>query len=505
MHCHAGCSFAQILAALNMAQADAFPADDRWARPTHARAGGRREQMRHARTERTQDWPALASRFEAQLSIELLEELGAMLGLPTTSIRPLRPGWANEMDLQAIIGKRPRGPAWIFPMRDGTGTIIGLCARGRDGAKWTLTGGSLGLFIPEGLDHLPDPVLVPEGASDTCAALAAGWAAVGRPSSNLNEEKMEYIATLLKGRRAVLIGENDRKPDGKWPGRDGAIKTADYLASSWKREVPWRLPPSPHKDLRAWMAATHQRGESRVADRVLGLAADRRSESSPTHDWPTLAAMFKDHLSDDLLAELGEILGLPATSITPLGPGWAEEAELRDIVGERHRGPAWIFPMRDASGKIIGLCALRGGRSKLRLVGGRAGLFVPEGIDRLPDPVLLPKGPAETAAALAAGWAAVGRPVGGRANNREGAEHAGALLKGRRLVVIGENDRKPGGKWPGRDGAISFANHLARVCRCEVPWRLPPSAHENLRAWMNATRPAAEIGSADSLLRLGAA
>lgn len=100
---------------------------------------------------------------------------------------------------------------------------------------------------------MPDPVYVPEGASDTAAALSRGWAAVGRPS---NVAAAPHLAALLRGRRVIVVGENDRKPNGKWPGRDGARTTAAKLAHEWGlASVEWMLPPDDFKDLREWHRA----------------------------------------------------------------------------------------------------------------------------------------------------------------------------------------------------------------------------------------------------------
>jgi hypothetical protein len=51
----------------------------------------------------------------------------------------------------------------------------------------------------------------------------------------------------------VVLGEYDPKPDGKWPGRDGAAKVAADLADRLGRSVFWALPLDSAKDVRGWM------------------------------------------------------------------------------------------------------------------------------------------------------------------------------------------------------------------------------------------------------------
>ncbi|MCH7872730.1 MAG: ATP-binding protein [Planctomycetes bacterium] len=77
-----------------------------------------------------------------------------------------------------------------------------------------------------------------------------GYAAVGRPS---NCQGAELLAELLRDRDILVVGENDTKPDGKWPGRDGAERTARRIATEWGEPVEWTLPPEPAKDIRSWL------------------------------------------------------------------------------------------------------------------------------------------------------------------------------------------------------------------------------------------------------------
>ncbi|WP_419191362.1 YfjI family protein [Saltatorellus ferox] len=118
-------------------------------------------------------------------------------------------------------------------------------------------GAARGLVVPEHLDDLPGPVLIVEGASDVAACLTLGLPAVGRPSNSAGSKQLLH---LLRDRVVLVVGERDEKPDGRWPGRDGAVAVADKLADRWGRTVPWSLPPAKIKDVREWLASRVSEG-----------------------------------------------------------------------------------------------------------------------------------------------------------------------------------------------------------------------------------------------------
>lgn len=96
-------------------------------------------------------------------------------------------------------------------------------------------------------DH-ENPVIVVEGFSDTVTALDLGFSAVGRPS---DQAGMSYLTSLLRGRDVWVIGENDKKPDGREPGKEGMISAFQNLTRTAK-SVRMVMPPSHVKDLRDW-------------------------------------------------------------------------------------------------------------------------------------------------------------------------------------------------------------------------------------------------------------
>ena len=94
------------------------------------------------------------------------------------------------------------------------------------------------------------PVINVEGMSDVAAAMDLGFVAVGRPS---NQAGLGEAAELQRGRDALIVGENDKKSDGKWPGKEGMEALAEVLRRSCK-SVRMVMPPEHIKDLRAWYA-----------------------------------------------------------------------------------------------------------------------------------------------------------------------------------------------------------------------------------------------------------
>jgi len=197
------------------------------------------------------DWAALTSEFAAALTPVAARGLARALGLPLPALRALPVGWNDAKRI---------GPVWTFPEVDAAGAVIGITQRVVTPAagapnKLAMAGGRRGLTIPRGwADHppRPGPVLVVEGASDALALWHCGCQVVGRPAAAAGAE---MLAELLAGetRPACILAENDRKPDGSWPGKAGAESVAKKLAESLGRSVWIAFPPDGWKDARAWV------------------------------------------------------------------------------------------------------------------------------------------------------------------------------------------------------------------------------------------------------------
>jgi hypothetical protein len=115
-----------------------------------------------------------------------------------------------------------------------------------------------GITLLDGWDQGGAIYLV-EGASDTIALHAMGLTAIGRPS---NLGGADIIARFLgegidlAGRDIVVLGENDLKPDGKWPGKDGANSTARQIKDALPdTKVAVAMAPEGSKDVRDWFRA----------------------------------------------------------------------------------------------------------------------------------------------------------------------------------------------------------------------------------------------------------
>jgi hypothetical protein len=141
---------------------------------------------------------------------------------------------------------------WWFPERDEAGLVIGLQHRATEGSKKRIFGSSAGLTYADDWDTGVGPLLLPEGASDTCALMDLGLSAIGRPS---NRAGCSLLGDMLRSfeRPIIVVGEYDQKADGQWPGKEGAIHTAKELARRLERPVHWALPPDKAKDVRRWL------------------------------------------------------------------------------------------------------------------------------------------------------------------------------------------------------------------------------------------------------------
>ena len=160
------------------------------------------------------------------------------------------------------------------------------------------------------------------------------------------------------------------------------------------------------------------------------------------------------------LIDLAIQLGVSIGSLESLHAGWSNQYR------------AWTFPMRDASGKIIGM-QLRG-EQKRSITGSRLGLFIPQ-ID--PQPVVyLPEGASDTAAFLSMGLYAIGRPSC-NAGNEMVAEFLKLNSIFKAVVVADRDEIKAGGNRPGSQGALKLKMQL-KVS--SVFW-IPPNKIKDVR------------------------
>ncbi len=180
------------------------------------------------------------------------------------------------------------------------------------------------------------PVFVVEGATDTAALVSLGLVAVGRPSATGG---FTTLASLLRARPdVVVVGENDEKTDGSWPGKFGAEKTLKALESVCPR-LRVVFPPADFKDVRQWI---HMSGVSTEAflehvDKYAGLTVTDRpvEDSLPDANVATTARALLERVytADDKPT----ILRCQESWYVYGAGGWREEASRESVRGEVHR------------------------------------------------------------------------------------------------------------------------------------------------------------------------
>ena len=185
-------------------------------------------------------------------------KLAEILGVSAEVLEQLGVGWRwGDVDR----GKDLHDGDWIYPMRDGSGQVVGVHRRlakpfikdGKPVSKLMVHGSKLGLvYAPDHWSQGSGPILCPEGMSDVATLMTMGLGAVGRPSDRAGAEELAQLLTATD-RPILVVGENDGKPDGRWPGREGAIATATKVAEGLQRPVMWSMVPEPAKDAREWM------------------------------------------------------------------------------------------------------------------------------------------------------------------------------------------------------------------------------------------------------------
>ena len=227
--CHAGCALEKVLEAIGLTTADLFESPAAEATPQGAQS--------------PEPQAAEVSHFQQRWQ-------DCRLPGDSLALLPLASQFGVDSEVLVRMGVGQSNSCWIFPERNASGAIVGLATRAADGSKACVAGSRRGLIIPDDLASLDGVVLLVEGPSDVAACLQLGLPAVGRPS---NRGGAEEIAKLLSSRSVLVVGENDRREDGSWPGKEGARSTAETLSKTWERAVGFALPPESVKDIRAFL------------------------------------------------------------------------------------------------------------------------------------------------------------------------------------------------------------------------------------------------------------
>lgn len=179
-----------------------------------------------------------------------IDELARMLAVSTDALFALGTVYVPSRD------------CWGMPERDAARNIVGVNYRSRTGEKRRGKGHRAGLTYCDGWESFPGPVHVVEGATDTAAGLDLGLCVVGRPSNAAGAEMLAALVRPLPVNRSIVVmGERDAKPDGRWPGRDGAVAVAARLRAMLPGRLIRRgLPPDGIKDVREWAILSTEGG-----------------------------------------------------------------------------------------------------------------------------------------------------------------------------------------------------------------------------------------------------
>jgi hypothetical protein len=236
IHCHAYCRFENIVTCLGVGAYELFP--------NNPQPNIILEKPSEPTPEATARWAQLAGTYSSWLTAERLTHLARTLCVSESSLLELGLGWSEH------------DGAWTFPERNAIGDVIGIMRRYPNGEKKVMAGGHRGLYFAHDWRDRTGPVYVPEGASDVAALINIGLNAVGRPSC---AGGFDLLAELLVGTdfEVLILGENDLKVDGHWPGRDGACRLAAKLVGAGIN-AKWTLPPNGFKDVRDFLNSTEE-------------------------------------------------------------------------------------------------------------------------------------------------------------------------------------------------------------------------------------------------------
>ena len=162
--------------------------------------------------------------------------------------------------------------SWCFPMRDGSGKIVGIrLRRYQSSDKFSVSGSKDGLFYDPDLEAAEEvsggvtgrEIVIVEGASDCAAGYEIGLSCVGRSSCMTGAPELKELCARLRVNRVTIVTDNDNAkvrithgapgiPPSRTlfrPGIEGAEKLAKDLGRMYRIVTP------PKKDLRDWVKA----------------------------------------------------------------------------------------------------------------------------------------------------------------------------------------------------------------------------------------------------------
>ncbi|MFA7238089.1 MAG: AAA family ATPase [Phycisphaeraceae bacterium] len=189
--------------------------------------------------------------------------------------------------------------------------------------------------------------------------------------------------------------------------------------------------------------------------------------TTPAPDMLSLAKQCTIAITPEQLAHLAEGLGVSADALRRLRVGWLADQS------------AFTFPMRNASGKVVGIRTRYADGRKAAVRGSANGLFIPA--DLCGDGALhVCEGPTDCAALIDMGLAAIGRP-----SNSAGEDLIVGYVRQHprdSIVIFADRDTKP-------STAAATISAAERLTRRLIPIvgsvRIvqPPEPFKDVRAW----------------------
>ncbi|MCX7428782.1 MAG: toprim domain-containing protein [Planctomycetia bacterium] len=209
-------------------------------------------------------------------------------------------------------------------------------------------------------------------------------------------------------------------------------------------------------------------------EQTIRLAVVMTQPAPPAIDLQRIVADAQAAAAPEVLERFAQSLVVTVESLYRLGVGYVAS------------GREWLFPMEDASGRIVGIRRRLPGGKKLSVRGGHEGLFVPT--DLAPgNRLLICEGPTDTAALLDLGFGVLGRP-----SCTGGVQYTCDLIRRLRpteAVIVADADKS------GRDGAARLAARLLVHCAV-IKIIAPPAGIKDARQWKIDGATAADVAGA---------
>lgn len=193
------------------------------------------------------DFAAMIARWQRLTAIKTIIAHAESLGVDPMAWKLLGASWSD------LYG------AWGIPMKNATGSVIGIRLRAVSGRKWAVKGSNQGLFIPSTqLDGRE--LVITEGPTDAAASLTLGFPTIGRPSCLGCEEMICEYVRLGRFSGVILAADNDSHGAG--------LRGAEAL--QLRLPVRSTIYLSPAKDLRECvkLGGTREMIESSIKNAV---------------------------------------------------------------------------------------------------------------------------------------------------------------------------------------------------------------------------------------------